>query len=287
MSEALAGTGAAYDVVATATCLRDGDWIEGGLRGASAVLGAAGAWADPVAALTAAGVGWAIEHIGPLTGLLDDLAGDPAAVAADAGLLDDAARGLGAVAQDGRDATLLHLADQEGRAVTAARHFGQDAAGDAERVAFLLRAGAEAMRVASGLVEAVRSLVRDAIAELVGMATSSAIAALATAGVTAGALAVRLALRARELTIRLGDTTAALGRSFEALRVLLLRAEVALGDVARAGVRRGPVVFARSEDLARLGQAEMVARLQSVRPWGELGQPGLSGAATVVAAREE
>lgn len=287
MTEALAGSGVPYDVAATAACLSDGDWIEGGLRGASAVLGGVGVLSDPVAALTAAGVGWAIEHIGPLTGLLDDLAGDPAAVAADAALLDDAARTLRRAGEDGRAASLLHLAAQEGQAVRAAGELASRAVDDAESCARLLSAGADAMRVASGLVEAVRSLVRDAISELVGMVTSSAVAALATAGVTASALAVRLALRARELTIRLGDTVAALGRSFEALRILLLRGEVALAALARAGASRGPVVFARREDLEQLGRGELLARLRSVRPVGELGQPALSGAATTWGAAEE
>lgn len=285
--DAFAGTGVPHDATLLAASLRDGDWIEAGLHGLSGALGAAGAAADPIAALTSAGVGWAIEHIGPLREMLDDLAGDPAAVMADAGRLDEAAVAVLGTVEDVWAATPQRLAGMEGLAVTAAADFARAAVRDCVDLSELVHTGAEAMRMASGLVATVRSLVRDAISELVGMATSSAVAAFATAGTAVPALVARVAFRARALTARLSSTMAALARSVEALRVLLVRAEGVLEELVRVARSRRPARVPLPSSPVEAWTSQMVRRIDDIRPTLEVLHTTPGGAAVAVAGPPE
>lgn len=284
--DAFAGTGVPHDVTLLAASLRDGDWLEAGLHGLSGVLGAMGTAADPIAALASAGAGWAIEHIGPLREMLDDLSGDPPAVMADAGRLDAAADAVLVTVQDVRATTTRRLADMEGAAVTAAADFAHAAAADCVAFSELVDSGAKAMRIASGIVAIVRSLVRDAIAELIGMATSSAAAALVTAGAAAPALIARVALRARTLTAHLSSTMAALARSVDSLRALLVRAEGVMEQLLRAARSRRPSrVPAQSPVDAFAGGLQR--RIHEVRPKVEVLHTVPSGVAVAVAGPDE
>lgn len=284
--DALAGAGVPHDISLVASSLRDGDWLEAGLHGLGGALGAVGAWSDPVAALTSAGVGWALEHVGPLRDMLDDLAGDQEAVMADSARLQEAAGEVVAATRDVRAATARHLAGSEGLAVMACAEFGDRAAGDCAGFALLLRAGADAMRLASGVVAGVRSLVRDALAELVGMATSSALAALATAGTGVPALVARVAWRARQLTAHLSSTMAALARSIEALRGLLVRAESVLESLVRTLRLSRPIRVSTGPGLVGEWAHGLQRRIEDVRPRLEALHT-VPGAGAVIAAGPE
>lgn len=280
--DAWAGAGVPHDAALVASSLREGDWVEASLYGLSAGLGAVGFVADPVAALTSAGVGWAIEHVGPLREMLDDLAGDPTAVMADAGRLEDAAAATMTSVGVVRETTSRHLGDMEGEAVTAAAEFARGAGADCEVFAALVAAGAEAMRRASGLVTVVRGLVRDAISELVGMATSSAVTVVVTAGAAVPGVVLRVAARARTLTARLSSTLAALARSVEGLRLLLDRAEGVLASLVRAAGDRTPSQIPAGATPVQAWADGLVRRVHAVRPTLEALHTVPGGLAVVV-----
>lgn len=261
-----AGAGTAEDLSALITSLREDEWVESGLHGISVGLGVAGAVVDPVGALAAAGAGWALEHVGPLRTWLDDLAGDPPAVMADSGRLDDASHRVSSVAGELREAAGTHLGRMEGLSVEACGRFTRETTRDADLFAAVLLLGAKAMRVASGIVDAVRSLVRDAIAELVGMATSSAVTVALTAGAGTPVVMARVALRTEALVLKLGGTLKSMARSFEALRLLLVRAESALAAMARASRARHPAAAPAPGVSPATWSDEVVKRMTSIRP---------------------
>ncbi|WP_110240887.1 hypothetical protein [Nocardioides gilvus] len=278
----LAGAGVAEDLSALTSSLANGDWAEAELHGLSAGMGLLGAVVDPVGALAAAGAGWAMEHVGPLRTWLDDLAGDPPAVMADSARLDDASREVTTAAGDLRRGSASLLA-MEGLSIEACRRFTHDTARDADQFATLLQAGAAAMRLASGIVDAVRTLVRDAIAELVGMATSSAVTVALTAGAGTPVVMARVALRAEMLVVRLSGTLKSMARSFEALRLLLVRAETALGALARTSRARRPTRGPLHPATPVTWSSEVVKSLSTIRPPLVLADIAVGAAATVVA----
>lgn len=236
-----AGAGVAYDVASVCRRLEDGQWIEAGLHTVLAGSGAAAAVLDPVGSLGAGVAGWMMEHLKPLRDLLDDVAGDPAAVMASAGRLLDAGERVESVSALLVPDTARHLEELDGRSVDACRAFSVDAAASAETVARLVRACGEAVRLASGVVDGVRCFIRDAIAELCGMATTAGVATVATGGLGALVTAPGVVTRASALIDRASELTRSLVRSVEAFRELLGRAQWMVRVLARATRSRRPL----------------------------------------------
>ena len=71
------GATVALEIHAVAEGIRNGDWVEGGIGGLGVAAEAVGVVVDPIGALASWGVGWAMEHVKPLSDLLDMLTGDP------------------------------------------------------------------------------------------------------------------------------------------------------------------------------------------------------------------
>lgn len=281
-SDPLVGSGLPEDLAALASSLAGGDWVVAELHGINVGLGVVGALIDPVAAVTAAGVGWAIERIDPLSTWLDDLAGDPPAVMADSALLDGTSRAVARQAQELRATSAAHLAGMEGLTIRACQESVRETTAQAELLADLLSAGAAAMRVASGIVDAVRTLVRDAIAEVAGMAASSAATLAVSGGLATPIILNRVALKGEALALKLAGTMRAMEHSFHALRALMARAETAIAALtrpARAGRRPGGPTPTASTSATWSG--EMHERLESIRPRTKAAET-LPGAAVTV-----
>lgn len=236
-----AGAGVAYDVASLCRRLEDGQWVEAGVHAALAGSGVAAAVVDPVGSLGAAAAGWLMEHLKPLNDLLDDLAGDPTAVMTGAGRLFDAGRRVESVAATLVPDTTRHLEELDGQSVAACRAFGVEAAARTDAVARLVRASGEAVRVASAIVEGVRCFIRDAIAEVCGMAASAAAITVVTAGAGAAVVGPGVAVKASALILRAQQLTRSLVRSVEAFRELLGRAEWMVRALARATRSRRPL----------------------------------------------
>ncbi|GAB3002780.1 WXG100 family type VII secretion target [Amycolatopsis acidiphila] len=163
--------------------IESGDW-------ASAVMGAAGTAmdalsmvADPFGSILAAGVGWLMEHVGPLKEALDKLAGDPDQITAHSQTWQNIAQELGTI---GQDLTSQVDADVQSWAGPAADSYRRQAA---DLTALLGAASEASAGTASGaqtagqVVAAVRQLVRDTIAKVVAHMISWALQVIATLGI--------------------------------------------------------------------------------------------------------
>ena len=286
-TDPLVGTGMAEDFDSTCRALGDGDWLEAHLHGFGLGLGAAGAVMDPVAAVTAVGMGWAMEHIDPLRQMLDDLAGDPGEVMADSALLERLSDQVGAVAVEIRDASRHHLAQMEGATADACDLFVRRARRDVILVSGALQATSAAMRLAAGAVDGVRTLVRDAISEVVGMVVSAAFVVASTAGLGATVAFAKYLPRISALMLRLGDTLKGLARSFQALRQLLKHANSEIETLIGGARAYRPRHVIPDSELPVTMRDELGKRLQSIRPLF-IGLETAPGAlATVVAGHEE
>jgi uncharacterized protein YukE len=176
------GIPVAEDIARLVESIQSGDWLDTGLDAAVTGLDGLSAEYDPLGTLLQSAVGWLIEHIKPLTDLLDELAGDAGAVAAQA----QTWRNIGQ--------TLNQTAD------TLATDIGPDTAGwtgaaaDAYRVQLnaitqLIRAqgnAAEGLGTATELagtvVATVRTTLRDFIADCVGRLVDWVLEELVTEG---------------------------------------------------------------------------------------------------------
>ena len=79
-----AGLGLVEDAIEISAGIQDHSWVDATLGGVGCGLDALGMVLDPLGSLMAWGVGWLLEHVEPLREALDQLAGDPGAVGAQA-----------------------------------------------------------------------------------------------------------------------------------------------------------------------------------------------------------
>lgn len=147
--------------------LRSGNWIDQGLVAASTAIEAVAWGIDPIGMLAAAGLGWLIEHVRPLSEALDQLAGDPDQVNANARTWNAAAVEHLALTEAYRAALRSQLPTWTGAAADAYR---QRAGETIDLLTALGRSYEIFAVIVSGsgaLVLLVRTLVRDLIAQCV------------------------------------------------------------------------------------------------------------------------
>ncbi|WP_232666230.1 WXG100 family type VII secretion target [Pseudonocardia sp. TRM90224] len=178
------------------------DPFQVGFAAAGAGLDTLGAVLHPLDSLFEAGIGWLIEHIAFLHEPLDALAGDPTQITAQAKTWHNVSAELAAIAKDYRTmATQLpgwSGAAGEGYRAAVDRFAGalEESAGRAEQLSGLV------LMTGAG-VGTVRALVRDLIAEFLGVVLQYVLAfgalALVTAGGGIGGMVLSIVVRAIDL----------------------------------------------------------------------------------------
>ena len=108
---ALSGVPILESVEETKQGIESGNWASGVLGAAGAGLDALGMAMDPFGAILAAGVGWLMEHVGPVSDALDSLTGDPDEIKAHSQTWKNVSAEL---ADIGAEMTRLVKADTEG-----------------------------------------------------------------------------------------------------------------------------------------------------------------------------
>lgn len=165
-SDVLAGTGL-HDLRNATTSVIEGDWVAAGLHGALTGVEGTGLATDPFGTLATWGVGWVIEHLQPLAGWYDDLAGDPDLIRGRAKDMYASAAAVTSLADDTVAATRHGFGSLTGRAADAAQARGHEMASTLVELGQAAQAMGEGLEKAAALVEGVRNLMRDLIAEVV------------------------------------------------------------------------------------------------------------------------
>ncbi|MEU4805571.1 RHS repeat-associated core domain-containing protein [Actinosynnema sp. NPDC023587] len=214
--------------------IEQGDWASIAMGAADVGLTALGAVVDPVGAVFAAGVGWLIEHVGPLKEGLDQLAGNPDEVEAHSGTWRNVAAELGAIAGD---LTAMVAADTSGWQGPAADAY-RERATDTANLLTAAKEGAEgassAVKTAGEVVGAVRGLVRDIIAELVGHLISWALQVVATLGIGLAWVVPQVVAEVAKVASLIARYTTRLVRALKALTPLLKRVGDLFDDAAKS-----------------------------------------------------
>lgn len=228
----LDGAAVFYDVQMLGQSLATGDWVAAGMFGAATALDGVATAIDPLGSLFAAGAGWLIEHLEPLKGWLDDLAGDPGAILGQAAEMDGVAAGVAAIGTDLRRRARRDVGGMDGEMVDSYLAFNETLASGLESLAESVRGGARAIETASSIVEMVRGVVRDAVAQVVGMALSCLTQAIVTAGLATPWLIAQVSARVSALSARCAATLLYMTRSFDELGELLMDGMVALRKIS-------------------------------------------------------
>lgn len=165
--EAWTGSSLADSIEGLVDAIKTEGWVDDALAGATLGVEVAATVMDPISALLANGLGWAMEYFEPLRQVLDDLTGKPDVVRAHAQTWNNMATELSAMATDLRDDLDNDLPSWTGEAADSYQGLmvhNVDAIGGLGATAAAMAAATEG---AGGLVELTREFVRDLIADLV------------------------------------------------------------------------------------------------------------------------
>ncbi len=147
--------------------IRSESWVDDLLVGAAFGVEVVATVMDPLSALLANGLGWAMEYFEPLRQILDDLTGMPDVVASHAATWNNMAGELGRMAGDLRSRLGSDLSMWEGQAANAYQSLMAHNVDAIAGLGSVSTAMAVATQAAGNLVAFTREIVRDLIADLV------------------------------------------------------------------------------------------------------------------------
>ena len=204
--------------------IESGDWAATVLGAAGTAMEALAFVADPFGSILAAGVGWLMEHVRPLKEALDKLAGDPDQITAHSDTWANIAKEVGSVSADLSSQVKADIQSWTGPGADAYRKQADEVAKTLEGAAQACDGASSGVKTAGDVVAAVRMLVRDIIAEVVGHMVSWALQVIATLGIglawvvpqvvnLVAKTAKQIAELIKNLTKALGDLGKLLGKA--------------------------------------------------------------------------
>ncbi|WP_315860738.1 hypothetical protein [Amycolatopsis sp. EV170708-02-1] len=232
--------------------IESGDWASVAVGAIGTAMDAVSAALDPFGTILAAGVGWLMEHVGPLKEALDALAGAPDEITAHAETWQNVAGELGSISADLDAMVAAETANWAGAAGDACRARGADVAALIGACRQAAGGAASGTRIGGEVVTAVRTLVRDIIAELIGRLISWALQVLATLGLgmtwvlpQVTAAIAKTASKIATVVTKLVKAMSALAPLMKKAKNIFAEAEKALrkidtGKTGPAGKPRGP-----------------------------------------------
>lgn len=218
----------------TSKAIESGDWAAGVLGAAGTALDALGMALDPFGAIFSAGVGWLIEHVGPLSDALDELTGDPDQIKAHGQTWTNIAGELGAISTEMASLIANDTASWTGESADAYRARSGDTAALIGAAKSAAEGAASGISTAGEVVAAVRTLVRDIIAELVGHLISWALQVLFTLGIGMAWVVPQVIAAVAKTATKIAGLTTKLVQALGKLAPMLKKLGGTFGDVSKA-----------------------------------------------------
>ncbi|MDT8910134.1 RHS repeat-associated core domain-containing protein [Amycolatopsis sp. PS_44_ISF1] len=189
---------------------------------------------DPFGAIFAAGVGWLIEHVGPLKEALNALTGDADQIAAQSQTWTNVAKELESVSGDLVNLVKNDLESWKGDAADAYRKQSDDTAALIASAQKGSEGAASGVKTAGEVVAAVRTLVRDTIADLVGHLISWALQVVFTLGIGMAWVVPQVVTAVAKTASKISQVTTRLVKALKALVPLLKKAGTLFEDAGKA-----------------------------------------------------
>lgn len=232
-TQAFSGVQIAESVTDTQKAIESGDWAAGVMGAVGTGLDALGMALDPFGAILSAGVGWLMEHIGPVSDALDSLTGDPDEIKAHSETWKNVATELGEVCDEMTRLVEADTAQWIGDAADAYRRRSEDTAALITAAKNAADGASQGIATAGEVVAAVRTLVRDIIAELIGHLVSWALQVLATLGIAMAWVLPQVIAEVAKVTARIADITSKLVQAMNKLIPMLTKLSKGFGDASK------------------------------------------------------
>ncbi|MEV6638693.1 RHS repeat-associated core domain-containing protein [Amycolatopsis sp. NPDC051371] len=216
------------------SAIESGDWASVAMGAVGTALDALSMAMDPFGAILAAGVGWLIEHVGPLKEALNGLTGNADEIAAQSETWKNVATELGSVGEDLTGMVKADTASWTGNAGDTYRQRAQDTVTLLETAQKGCEGASSGVKTAGEVVAAVRALVRDIIAELIGHLISWALQVVFTLGIGLTWVVPQVIGAVAKTASKIADLVKRLVTALKALVPLLKRAGDLFGDAAKA-----------------------------------------------------
>ncbi|GAA4660061.1 MULTISPECIES: RHS repeat-associated core domain-containing protein [Amycolatopsis] len=214
--------------------IKSGDWAAVALGAVGTALDALSMAMDPFGAILAAGVGWLMEHVGPLKEALDALAGNPDKITAHSETWANVAKELGDIQTELKNAVDADLQSWTGPAADSYRARAADTGNLLEAAEKGADGASSGIKTAGEVVAAVRSLVRDIIAELIGHLISWALQVLFTLGIASAWVVPQVVAAVAKVASKIADLTKRVVKALQALGKLLKQASEMFGNAGKA-----------------------------------------------------
>ena len=215
------GLGIIEDGHALVEAIQGGSWAGTALGVAFTGLDVASAVSDPIGTLISMGLGWALEWVWPFNELFNALAGDAAQVEANAQTWENVAMALGAAGAQLEEDTATCLSDMAGDGVEAIRTSADGVAEHVQAASQWAQAMADGLRMASGIVQVVHDVVRQAISDLIGTICSVAIEEACTLGLATALVIEQITTRVAALSTHVFEAIGHLKTAFSSFHGLL------------------------------------------------------------------
>lgn len=215
------GLGIIEDGHALVEAIQGGSWTGTALGVAFTGLDVASAVSDPIGTLISMGLGWALEWVWPFNELFNALAGNAAQVEANAQTWENVAMALGAADAQLEEDTATCLSDMAGDGVEAIRTSADGVAEHVRAASQWAQAMADGLRMASGIVQVVHDVVRQAITDLIGTICSVAIEEACTLGLATALVVEQITTRVAALSTHVFEAVGHLKTAFSSFHGLL------------------------------------------------------------------
>ncbi|MGW1681919.1 toxin glutamine deamidase domain-containing protein [Saccharopolyspora sp. NPDC002376] len=233
-TQAFSGVPIMESVDETKKAIESGDWASGVMGAVGTGLDALTMALDPFGSILAAGVGWLMEHVGPLSDALDALTGDADQIKAHSETWKNVATELGEINTEMANMVSSDIADWTGDAADAYRQRSEDTGKLIEAAQKAAEGASDGIGTAGEVVAAVRTLVRDIIAELIGRLVSWALQVLATLGIAMAWVVPQVVAAVAKTVSKIADVTTKLVKAMKALSPLIKKLGDGFGDAKKA-----------------------------------------------------
>ncbi|MDT8914673.1 RHS repeat-associated core domain-containing protein [Amycolatopsis sp. PS_44_ISF1] len=231
------------DATGLKSAIESKNWAAVAIGAVGTALDVLTAVLDPFGAIFAAGVGWLMEHVGPLKEALDALTGNADEIEAHAETWANVAKELEGVAAELSDVVKKDLQSWSGDAADAYRAQADDVSKLISSAQKGCEGAGSGVKTAGEIVAAVRSLVRDTIADLVGHLISWALQVVFTLGIGMAWVVPQVVTAVAKTASKITSVTTKLVKAMKALMPLLKKAGSLFEDAGKAlkGLKGGKV----------------------------------------------